>query len=222
VVELLEAVRACVDEHADELGRIDSVAGDGDHGIGMQRGSKAAAAAAHEAYTAGAGAGTVLTSAADAWADRAGGTSGALWGVALRRLGARIGDQDKPSAAAIAEGVHAARTGICDFGGAEVGDKTLVDVLVPFDEHLTAAVQQGSSLTGALQVATAAAEQAAEATAHLLPRRGRARPHAERSLGTPDPGAVSLSLIVRTIQDSLAGPRPASDPSTSTDHRDPA
>jgi dihydroxyacetone kinase len=222
VVQLLEAVRACVDEHADELGRIDSVAGDGDHGIGMQRGSKAAAAAAHEAYTAGAGAGTVLTSAADAWADRAGGTSGALWGVALRRLGARIGDQDKPSAAAIAEGVHAARTGICDFGGAEVGDKTLVDVLVPFDEHLTAAVQQGSSLTGAMQTATAAAEQAAEATTHLLPRRGRARPHAERSLGTPDPGAVSLSLIVRTIHDNLANPRPVSDIPTSTDHRDPA
>jgi len=214
VVQLLEAVRACVDEHADELGRIDSVAGDGDHGIGMQRGSKAAAAAAHEAYAAGAGAGTVLTSAADAWADRAGGTSGALWGVALRRLGARIGDQDKPGAAAIAEGVHAARTGICDFGGAELGDKTLIDVLVPFDEHLTAAVQQGSSLTDAMQTATVAAGQAAAATTHLLPRRGRARPHAERSLGTPDPGAVSLSLIVRTIHDNLA-PRPGSDIPTS-------
>jgi len=210
VVQLLEAIRACIDEHADELGRIDAVAGDGDHGIGMQRGSKAAAAAAQEAYTAGAGAGTVLTSAADAWADRAGGTSGALWGVALRRLGARIGDHDKPSAAAVADGVHAARTGICDFGGAEVGDKTLVDVLVPFDDQLTAAVRQGSSLIDAWQTATAAAEQAAEATAHLLPRRGRARPHAERSLGTRDAGAVSLSLIVRTIHDRLADTRPAS------------
>ena len=91
VVEIFGTIAQTIDDHADELGRIDSVAGDGDHGIGMQRGATAAAAAAREAYAGGAGIGTVFTSAADAWADRAGGTSGALWGLGLRRIGVRLG-----------------------------------------------------------------------------------------------------------------------------------
>jgi hypothetical protein len=61
-----------------ELGRIDAVVGDGDHGIGMERGATAAAAAARAAYQGSAGAGTLISMAGEAWADRAGGTSGAL------------------------------------------------------------------------------------------------------------------------------------------------
>ncbi|WP_343850409.1 dihydroxyacetone kinase family protein, partial [Leifsonia naganoensis] len=76
-------VREAIDGAAAELGRIHAVAGDGDHGIGMQRGTRAAADAAARAVERGAGAGTTLGRAADAWAERAGGTSGALWGTAL-------------------------------------------------------------------------------------------------------------------------------------------
>src|SRR5205085_7883798 len=83
VVAALETVVATVDAHVDELGRIDAIAGDGDHGIGMQRGSHAALDAGRAAARAGAGAGTTLARAADGWSDRAGGTSGALWGVIL-------------------------------------------------------------------------------------------------------------------------------------------
>ena len=109
------------------------------------------------------------------------------------------GDLIRPTGADLAEAVHAARAAVMEFGRAEVGDKTLVDVLVPFDETLTEAVGSGASFVEAWQQATAAAAQAAEATKDLLPRMGRARPHAERSLGTPDAGAVSLSLIVDAI-----------------------
>lgn len=206
VVDLISVIAHTVDENVEELGRIDSVAGDGDHGIGMQRGSTAAVAAARVAYKRGAGAGTVLTAAADAWADKAGGTSGALWGVALRRIGSRLGDDEKPMPDAVAEAIHAAREGIIAFGGAKVGDKTMVDVLVPFDEALTAAVLVRKSSAEAWQEAARVAEQAAAATSDLLPRMGRARPHAEKSLGTPDAGAVSLSLIVSAVADRLSHP----------------
>ncbi|PWS52218.1 D-erythrulose kinase, partial [Streptomyces sp. FT05W] len=81
VLAALRVLKDTVDVHADELGRIDAVAGDGDHGIGMRRGSTGAYEAAVRAETLGAGAETLLHRAADAWADRAGGTSGALWGV---------------------------------------------------------------------------------------------------------------------------------------------
>ena len=107
----LDAVRAALDEAVDELGRLDAVAGDGDHGIGMQRGARAGRTAAATALAAGAGAGTLLTRAGDAWADRAGGTSGALWGVALRALGERLGDTERPSARSVADGAAAAGTG---------------------------------------------------------------------------------------------------------------
>ncbi|MFF1829154.1 dihydroxyacetone kinase family protein [Paenarthrobacter sp. NPDC058040] len=205
ILAALEAAKAVVDANVAELGRIDAIAGDGDHGIGMERGIHAAAAAAADAVVRGAGAGTVLNLAADAWADKAGGTSGALWGMALRAVGAALGDNDAPNAAAVAAGVAEAKRSIMDFGKAKVGDKTLVDVLAPFSEALTNAVNDGGSLRDAWGAAATIAEQSAEATANLLPLMGRARPHAEKSLGTPDAGAISMALIVRAIHNTLVG-----------------
>ncbi|MGF6832446.1 dihydroxyacetone kinase [Paenarthrobacter sp. TE4293] len=205
ILAALNAAKAAVDANVEELGRIDAIAGDGDHGIGMERGIHAAVAAAADAVERGAGAGTALNLAADAWADKAGGTSGALWGMALRAVGQSVGDSERPNAAAVAAGVAEAKRSIMDFGKAKVGDKTLVDVLAPFSEALTAAVQVGATLREAWGAAANIAEQSAEATASLLPLMGRARPHAEKSLGTPDAGAVSMALIVRAIHNTLAG-----------------
>jgi len=204
VAAAVDAIARVIDEHVDELGRIDAIAGDGDHGIGMQRGATAAASAASAALDAGAGAGTTLVRAADAWSDRAGGTSGALWGVALRALGTRIGDEAAPDAVAVAEGARAALDGIRSYGKAEVGDKTMVDAIVPFVETLTTRVADGAELDDAWAAASVAATDAAAATADLLPRMGRARPHAERSLGTPDAGAHSFALIVTAVNATIS------------------
>ena len=92
IAGLLARVAEAIDAQADELGRLDSVAGDGDHGIGMQRGSRAGAAAARSAAEAGAGAGTTLAEAGDAWSDQGGGTSGVIWGRILHTLGQAFGD----------------------------------------------------------------------------------------------------------------------------------
>lgn len=203
-LDALRRIRETVDAHADELGRIDAVAGDGDHGIGMKRGSTGAHEAAVRAAESGAGAGALLTAAGDAWADKAGGTSGALWGVILRALADALGDTERPAPATVAHGVRQASADVRRIGGAEVGDKTMVDVLVPFADTLGQHVDQETELTVAWAAAADAAERAARDTAHLLPRMGRARPHAERSLGTPDAGAHSLALIVRAVHGALA------------------
>ena len=97
ILAALDAAKAVVDANVEELGRIDAIAGDGDHGIGMERGIHAAVAAAADAVERGAGAGTALNLAADAWADKAGGTSGALWGMALRAVGQSVGDSERPT-----------------------------------------------------------------------------------------------------------------------------
>ncbi|MGO4807704.1 dihydroxyacetone kinase family protein [Arthrobacter sp. 2MCAF15] len=203
VLAALGAAKNVVDANAEELGRIDAVAGDGDHGIGMERGVRAAVDAAAAAVARGAGAATTLHLAGDAWADKAGGTSGALWGMALRAVGDALGNTNAPDAGAVAAGVAGAAAAIMDFGKAAPGDKTLVDVLVPFRDTLAGRVDAGQSLTQAWGAAATVAQQAAEDTAQLLPLMGRARPHAEKSLGTPDAGAVSMALIVRAIHNTL-------------------
>ncbi|MFC0268185.1 dihydroxyacetone kinase family protein [Kushneria aurantia] len=203
VLAALEATARVVEENAEEFGRIDAVAGDGDHGIGMQRGSQAALEKARELKERDAGAGSLLRIAGDAWADRAGGTSGAIWGALLHSLAMAMGDDKKPDAATIARGVEEALDNIMTFGKAKVGDKTLVDVLSPFSDTLSERVEAGDALAQAWQKAAERADEAAQATADLRPKIGRARPLAEKSLGTPDAGAVSLAMIVRAVQDVL-------------------
>jgi dihydroxyacetone kinase len=242
VLELVRSTAECIDENATELGRVDAVAGDGDHGIGMQRGVHAALAAAAAEVESGSGAASTLRAAGEAWAARAGGTSGALWGAALRAAATHLGDQGTPDAQTAAAAVSDAAAAIVRLGKAELGDKTMVDVLLPFAEAFTAAStadatradavatsHPGAAGAGVVAPAAAAgatgsaadalaphataivalaaavpvAERAAAATAELLPRIGRARPHAEKSLGTPDAGALSLSLILRAALDTL-------------------
>ncbi|MBO3662577.1 dihydroxyacetone kinase family protein [Microbacterium stercoris] len=201
----LADVAEALDEAADELGRMDSIAGDGDHGIGMQRGSHAARDAGRLASEGGAGAETVLVHAAEAWSDRAGGTSGAIWAEILTTVGAALGDDSTPDAGVVARAVREASDAVQAFGKAKVGDKTMVDALVPFAETLAAEVDGGAPLATAWQRATDAAEAAAQATADLVATLGRARSHGDKSLGTPDPGAVSFALVCRTVHRALAG-----------------
>lgn len=199
VLAALEAARDAVELQQEALGRLDAIAGDGDHGIGMQRGLTAAVYAARAALDSQAGAGTVLTAAGDAWSDRAGGTSGALWGVILRSLGSALGDEAKPDAATIAVGVAAALDAVSNLGKAQLGDKTLVDVLHPFAQALAAGAAQNLMVAAVWTRAAHIADEAAQSTRNLMPRIGRARPHAEKSIGTPDPGAVSMALIICTV-----------------------
>lgn len=203
VLAALEAAGRALDEAAPELGRIDAVAGDGDHGIGMQRGVHAALASARAGVAAGHGAGTTLRHAGQDWAARAGGTSGALWGAALVALAGVLGDDAAPSGPVVADAVAAAADAVERRGKAAVGDKTMVDALVPLRDTLAAAVAAGRPLGEAAADAARAATEAAQATADLTPRIGRARTHGGRSVGTPDPGAVSLALVATTVVAAL-------------------
>ena len=202
---ILAAVTAAIDDAADELGRIDAVAGDGDHGRGMVKGTSAALAAATTAEEAGAGAATVLIRAGDAWASQAGGTSGVLWGAALAALGRRLGDdRDEITGADVAAAVRDGLDAITALGKANLGDKTMVDAWAPFADRLDGEIAAGTPLAVAWAHAAATAEAAAQATADLKPKVGRARPLAERSLGTPDAGAISFALCVSTAAAVLA------------------
>ncbi|MCA1179478.1 MULTISPECIES: dihydroxyacetone kinase family protein [unclassified Pantoea] len=195
ILAKLRILAETINLNAELLGKIDAVAGDGDHGIGMNRGIQAAVRAAELALDKGAGAGSLLQIAGDAWSDRAGGTSGALWGAALSSAGARIGDEAAPDLNTMISTVRDSTDAILKFG-AQVGDKTMVDALVPFSKVFSESKDHGGTLSDIWLAASSAATEAALGTASLLPKVGRARPHAEKSLGTPDAGAVSFAILV--------------------------
>ena len=217
--ELLERMRAVQREliaRQEELGGLDAVAGDGDHGLGMVRGIQGALASAERTVARGGSTAALLIEAGEAWSDQGGGTSGALWGGALMAAGEQLATAASSAGGsidgeAVAAAVAAALQAVTTLGKAAPGDKTMVDALQPFSNRLQSGVRAGESLEQALHQAAAASYEAALATAQLLPRLGRARPHGERSLGHPDPGAMSLAyclMAATRLRNSAGSPSP--------------
>jgi dihydroxyacetone kinase len=129
-------------------------------------------------------------------------SSGVIWGVLLSSIASELDNQGEITIEQISLGVAKALQNVQNFGKAQVGDKTLIDTLDPFSSSISSSVASGKSFSDSWASAALVAEQAAESTKDLLPKIGRARPHAEKSLGTPDPGALSLALIIRAVERS--------------------
>ncbi len=181
-----------------ELGRLDAVAGDGDHGSGMVRGLRAANAAVADGKP-----GQMLVQAGSAFADAAGGASGALIGMLITTIGQNLPD-DRIDASAVHRALEAGLNALCILGRAKVGDKTMVDTLAPFVNALGAATASGGSLVEAWQQALPAAEAGMQSTADMVSKRGRASRLGERSRGSLDPGAVSMMHLLRAVGRGLA------------------
>lgn len=202
--ETIAAVCTMLEGAAEELGRIDAVAGDGDHGRGMLKGAKAAQDAAQSVVSRGGGLSSLFTEVGEAWAAKAGGTSGVLWGAGLGSIATKIEDDSNSlSSKEIVDAVKNFVSTIQELGKAELGDKTMLDAMLPFTEVLAAEVEAGSPIRVAWEKALLRAEQAATETSSLSPKIGRARPLAERSLGNPDAGAISFAMIVKEIYDHI-------------------
>ncbi|WP_027944835.1 dihydroxyacetone kinase family protein [Amycolatopsis taiwanensis] len=193
----LTAAMHSIEEHETELGRLDAVAADGDHGLGMTRGIRAAVAAARRAE--GESIADSLLAAGTAFADAAGGASGALYGVLLAETGAGL--RGDITAETLADAVDNAVRAFVELGKAKPGDKTMLDAIEPFRAALRE--QAASGVADAWRKAAQAATLAAEETANLLPTKGRAARLAQRSRGHADPGATSFALIVTAIGDVL-------------------
>ncbi|MFV0405879.1 MAG: dihydroxyacetone kinase family protein [Propioniciclava sp.] len=204
VLRALHATATRMRDAESELGQIDAIAGDGDHGRGMVRGSAAAVAAAQPVAAAGVGVQDLLNAAGASWADKAGGTSGVLWGAGLQAVGDTLGNDRAVGANEVVLAARAFVARLQALGKAGPGDKTMLDAAVPFVDALAAAVAAGTPLPDAAAQAARVATEAAQATAALSPRVGRARPLAAKSVGTPDPGAVSFAMIVTEAHGALS------------------
>ena len=200
VLEIFQNLATLLLAAETELGELDAIAGDGDHGRGMAKGVSASLAAAQAEVSSGAGLEQLLFAAGEQWATKAGGTSGALWGAALRKVGETLGnDFEELDGRAVFEALSQGYLAMSELGKANLGDKTMLDAYAPFlqafDQNLLAGRNLAESWTKAAAVATKAALE----TASLVPKIGRARPLAAKSVGTPDPGAISLARCLEEI-----------------------
>jgi dihydroxyacetone kinase len=166
----------------------------------MARGIEAAVAAARGATDAA----SALTAAGSAFADAAGGASGALWGAGLLAMGRTLGGRDPagavPTAVDIAAALREATAVVHHLGGATVGDRTLVDGLVPFVEAFPS---DARSIADAWESALPAMRTGVAGTAQLVARKGRAATHGANALGSVDAGARSLELALEAVARSL-------------------
>ncbi len=189
-------------EHADELTQLDSAIGDADHGTNMRRGCRAAVealAAAEPEDVMGFGRAIAMKVISTV-----GGASGPLYGSFFLALGTAGGSTSSLDAAGTVEALKAAVEAVRSRGKAEPGDKTMLDALLPAIAAMEASLDEGGSLSDALQAGTGAAEEGMRATIPMLARKGRASYLGERSIGHQDPGATSSWLLIRSAAETLA------------------
>jgi dihydroxyacetone kinase-like protein len=199
VRQMLALVCARMIENTDRLTAADQAVGDGDHGIGMRRGFTAAREQLDK--TEPASAGDVFKTVGTAVMSQTGGASGAVFGT-LYRSGAAACGGGALDAAAFATFLEQGLAAVQKRGGAAPGSKTMIDALAPAAEAARAAVGQG--LTAAVAAAAEAAQGGVEASRDMIATTGKARTLGERSLGHPDPGAISLQIQLAAMGEFLA------------------
>jgi dihydroxyacetone kinase-like protein len=186
-------------EHRQELVRLDTAIGDGDHGTNMDRGMRKAMEKVEAAEQADPGA--VLKTVAMALVSSVGGAAGPLYGTLFLQMGTSLAGQEEVDLAGWTEAWRKGLEGVQARGKAEREDKTMVDALIPAIE----ALEQASDLDEGLRAAVDGAEEGMRATTPLVARKGRASYLGERSKDHQDPGATSTYYLFKSAAEALTG-----------------
>lgn len=199
VITAVRAAAVVVQEHRDELVRLDQAIGDADHGENMRRGFTAVLSRLDSEPPDTPA--KVLKLVATTLISTVGGAAGPLYGTAFLRASSALGDLAELDGDAVARALQAALDGVVARGKAVVGDKTMVDALTP---AVTAAACAEGTVAAALSAAADAAAEGATSTVPMVARKGRASYLGDRSAGHMDPGARSTALLLRALADAAA------------------
>lgn len=202
--KMLLSVAGMFQEKRDELARLDSVIGDGDHGISMARGARAA-------YKSVAGMseqepineyfkvyGRCLVA-------QIGGAMGPLFGMIFTEFGKCLKGQEQLTPEVFAEALENSKEKVMEFGGAKANDKTMADAMIPASEAARKAAELGQSLEETARAAASGAKKGAEQTIEMRARRGRSRFLQEKSIGHQDAGATSYYFLLQCMADYISG-----------------
>lgn len=182
------------------FGDLDAVVGDGDFGYSLARGFEIVLND-WDSYDR-TDISTFLSKVAIAITSRIGGTSGPIWGTAFLRAAAVAKGKTEITGDDVVAMLRGAITGIMARGKAELGDKTLLDALAPLTDTIEAELIGGSDPDTIVSAAAKTARSAANATTPMIARRGRASYTGERSIGSPDAGAVAVAVILEALASS--------------------
>jgi len=179
------------------LSEADRNLGDGDHGLGMQRGMTAAKeklqSAAPESIE------KAFSSVGMAMMSSMGGASGAIFGTFFRQGGKALAGREAFDAEGLSLFLQAGNDGVKSRGGAAVGDKTVVDALEP--AAVASAEVKDKSLSDAFEAVSSAADSGLEASKAMIAKFGRAKTLGEAAIGFPDAGAMSVTVMLATMRD---------------------
>ena len=182
------------------FGDLDAVMGDGDFGYSLARGFEKVLEGWDDIDRTDPG--TFLKKVGMIVTSRIGGTSGPLWGTAFLKAGMTAGSASSLGGDDLVAMLRAAVDGIKARGKSDVGDKTLLDTLVPMTDRIEQELQAGASTADVVAAAAATARESAEATVDMVARRGRASYTGERSRGSVDAGAMGVAVIVERIHEA--------------------
>ena len=182
-----------------EFGDLDAVVGDGDFGYSLARGFEIVLNDWDSFDRTDIG--TFLKKIAVVITSRIGGTSGPIWGTAFLRAGAKSAGKTDITGDDVVVMLRAAAEGISARGKAVLGEKTLLDALIPATDTIETALNRGDSSAEIARAAATTMMEAAEATKKLEAKRGRASYTGERSIGSVDAGAMGLAIITGRIAD---------------------
>ncbi|MCX5514735.1 dihydroxyacetone kinase subunit L [Kaistia algarum] len=203
ITDLFRVIAARLMEARTELGVLDGVIGDADHGNSMAEGFAAIVRASSDAAMRGAPAGDLFPVAAQSFLSAVGATTGPLYASAFLRAGKLYTGRIEIAPEAIPSLIPAFADGIRERGKAQPGDKTMLDVWAPAARAVQQAEARGLDPIACLDEAVNAAEDGREATRAMVASVGRAARLGERTLGHVDPGAASATIIIAALRDAM-------------------
>ena len=202
LLQWLEVLQQVYAENRQWLTELDSAIGDADHGINMDRGFTAVKAelSAHVPSDIR----SVFQTVAAALIRHVGGAAGPLYGTFFLRAAAACAGKTGIEAADVLALFQAGIEGVQQRGKAAVGDKTMMDSLLPALDAIRTAFEDGAGLAAILDVGAVAAHAGMLATVPMQARKGRASYLGARSIGHQDPGATSTAMIIRALERTVA------------------
>lgn len=197
---IIRDIAGVIVENKAYLSEIDGKIGDGDHGVNMSKGFGRAADRLNPDGTLA----EAMQLLSDVLMSEIGGSMGPLYGMMFSDMADSIADHDSIDAATFGKMFRAGLAGIEDIGSATVGDKTMLDALVPACDAFDAALANGKSFAQALSAMKSAAETGRDSTIDMVAKVGRSARLGERSRGVLDAGATSCCMIISGFSDGFA------------------
>jgi dihydroxyacetone kinase/dihydroxyacetone kinase-like protein len=194
---VVQTIAKSVLENEQYFSELDGVVGDGDFGYSIARGfEKVLQEWDNMDHSLP---GNFLKKIAQVIMGSVGGVSGSIWGTSFLRAGGSLGTKTEIERTDVIAMFRAAIEGIKIRGKTDLGDKTLLDALVPAVDQLEKAFNEGKDTATALEEAALVARESAEATRPMIAKKGRAAYTGERSIGTLDAGAVAMAVLFEAV-----------------------